>query len=489
MNGDFGRQSILGLCELKKDGVRLFMLCNIKSILVLKKLGQSLIAKSVMECCRACCEKCFRNHHTRHEFTHGSSFFKVMGAEFSSYLEIPSECSEQIQIKDCRDAILEGPSGYLWHVRIYGSGTSAFFKDGWEIFVSDHLIQPNNIIVFRHVKDVHFLVQIFESSGYEKQSSFTVKNSESCHLNKRGMSTICNHNSYIDKKNITEKSIFEQERPTRNPLISDVENTKKRFIQGTGLKVHITETRVETSIPNCKSFSPKNRELLDHCKVSVKNASRVQNLKWNSENQVGLCAKQPIILDSEDEPDSQASPAYSHDQDTIVYCHSGSEKFQEKLSSRGDICPDMQVKDLKASNSVKRNKPKLSLVMKKTAVAAPFWLGWPKSFGRCWFPQGRVGVLLSCQSGKWPVTFIGDRRSCGLGPGWKYFAKDNELNIGDACIFELEDAVNHIFKVHIERQIKEEGKSKRIVLKGRSGRRNSDRKPSLEYEIYLDYSE
>ena len=40
----------------------------------------------------------------------------------------------------------------------------------------------------------------------------------------------------------------------------------------------------------------------------------------------------------------------------------------------GDICPDMQLKDLKASNSVNRNIPKLSLVMKKTVVSTPFWL-------------------------------------------------------------------------------------------------------------------
>ena len=40
----------------------------------------------------------------------------------------------------------------------------------------------------------------------------------------------------------------------------------------------------------------------------------------------------------------------------------------------GDIFPDMQLKDLKDSNSVNRNIPKLSLVMKKTVVSAPFWL-------------------------------------------------------------------------------------------------------------------
>ena len=40
----------------------------------------------------------------------------------------------------------------------------------------------------------------------------------------------------------------------------------------------------------------------------------------------------------------------------------------------GDIFLDMKLKDLKASNSVNRNIPKLSLVMKKTVVSAPFWV-------------------------------------------------------------------------------------------------------------------
>ena len=40
----------------------------------------------------------------------------------------------------------------------------------------------------------------------------------------------------------------------------------------------------------------------------------------------------------------------------------------------GDIFPDMKLKDLKASNSVNINIPKLSLVMKKSTVSVPFFL-------------------------------------------------------------------------------------------------------------------
>ena len=94
-----------------------------------------------------------------------------------------------------------------------------------------------------------FLCKYVMASGYEKQSTFTFKDCESFHLNKWSMSTICIHNSNIGKNKFIGESIFEQERPKGNPLVRSigvVEITKKRFIQGTGMKVHITETCVET---------------------------------------------------------------------------------------------------------------------------------------------------------------------------------------------------------------------------------------------------
>ena len=98
------------------------------------------------------------------------------------------------------------------------------------------------------------------ASGYEKQSTFTFKDCESFHLNKRSMSTICSHNSNIGKKKFIGESIFEQERPKGNRLVHSigvVESTKKRFIQGMGMKVHITKNCVETSIANHISATQK----------------------------------------------------------------------------------------------------------------------------------------------------------------------------------------------------------------------------------------
>lgn len=112
---------------------------------------------------------------------------------------------------------------------------------------------------------------------------------------------------------------------------------------------------------------------------------------------------------------------------------------------------DLELEEDKTANSVKKGKPKFTQVMKKSAVTHSFWLNIPQRFGRCWFPRGNVEVLLLHQKREWRAVFVGERNTCGLGPGWKIFAVDNELKIGDICTFELEDKDNYILKVHIQR--------------------------------------
>lgn len=75
----------------------------------------------------------------------------------------------------CKDAILQGPSGHLWHVNLCCADTLAFFTNDWENFVSDQSIEADDILVFRHVHDVHFSVQVFGPSGCEKHNSFFFK--------------------------------------------------------------------------------------------------------------------------------------------------------------------------------------------------------------------------------------------------------------------------------------------------------------------------
>eukprot|EP01018_Ginkgo_biloba_P005493 Gb_37792 [translate_table: standard] len=250
--------------------------------------------------CRGCNLKCWQTHTkwTLNNF----SFFKVMMGNFSSFLEIPSEFANQMQYPACKDAILEGPSGHLWHIHLCCIDSLPSFKDGWESFVSDHCIQSQDTLVFKHIIDTHFSVQIFEPSGNEKLSTYSIENHGSCCLKMGDLSKICN---------------------------------KRRCTTNRGKPI-------ESSV------------ILEDAFENIK----IERLIGE---QVGY-AEAPIILVDEREVSDQVSSANTHDQGAIETC----DLFHKKPSWH---------EDLESTVSTKRSGPSFSLVMKKTAVSNPFWLG------------------------------------------------------------------------------------------------------------------
>ena len=87
-----------------------------------------------------------------------------------------------IQYGVCKDANFQGPSGCLFHMNMCYTDMSTFFIDGWEIFVSNHCIKVGDIMLLKHGNDAIFLVQLFGSSGCEKQRTFSFQNYSLCCL-------------------------------------------------------------------------------------------------------------------------------------------------------------------------------------------------------------------------------------------------------------------------------------------------------------------
>lgn len=109
----------------------------------------------------------------------------------------------------CQDVILQGPSGHLWHVNMCCANKRASFTEGWESFVYDQFIEPGDVLVFRHVDDAHFTVQIFGPSGCEKLSTFSFQNYTSCCFREKNLnlSTICNKKRCEHRQNSTTASV------------------------------------------------------------------------------------------------------------------------------------------------------------------------------------------------------------------------------------------------------------------------------------------
>ncbi|GLJ53414.1 hypothetical protein SUGI_1139060 [Cryptomeria japonica] len=120
------------------------------------------------------------------------SFLRVTEGDFTSALEIPEKFAMRIKCRRCRDAILHGPSGYLWRVNLCYTNASASFTDGWHSFVSDNGVAAKDILVFSYVNDTYFVVQVFGPNYCEKQSASALQSYTSCCLKQEIPSKVYN---------------------------------------------------------------------------------------------------------------------------------------------------------------------------------------------------------------------------------------------------------------------------------------------------------
>ncbi|GMP42158.1 hypothetical protein CsSME_00011985 [Camellia sinensis var. sinensis] len=69
-------------------------------------------------------------------------------------------------------------------------------------------------------------------------------------------------------------------------------------------------------------------------------------------------------------------------------------------------------------------------------------------------PSSRIPVVLTYRGKNWEIILHGDSsRKRFDPPSWRTFASDNDLKVGDACLFELVEfsSSNHKFRVQILR--------------------------------------
>ncbi|KAI3881393.1 hypothetical protein MKX03_000848 [Papaver bracteatum] len=90
--------------------------------------------------------------------------------------------------------------------------------------------------------------------------------------------------------------------------------------------------------------------------------------------------------------------------------------------------------------------PSLIIVMLRSQVTGGFWLGVPTKFCEAFMSKNRIKMTLVDEKGEnYKVKYIPE--STGLSGGWRRFAVDHKLRVGDAVLFQLVDLMT--FKVVI----------------------------------------
>ncbi|XP_011083781.1 B3 domain-containing protein Os01g0723500 [Sesamum indicum] len=302
----------------------------------------------------------------------------------------PSLCSERLNIpcsfiKHMEGrapglALLVGPSGNNWYVGLIIVDNGLFLNDGWADFVRDHFLEQGDSLVFRYDGNLHFTVQIFDRSLCEKEAAFSAESSQD--LSKYDISIV--------KKREREKLA----------LLDSI-------IEGVPKKMRCSQMQSESM-----------------CKDHENNTSAVNVEEWmqqadgNSNLRNAVTVALPLTAVPHDNPD----PSVRNRTTKLDMLLSASEA--ERIA-----------------RSFTSSFPNFLKVMKRFNISGSYTLNVPYQFATEHLPKCKVKIVLRNLKGdSWTVNSIPTTKVqtshtfCG---GWLSFVRDNNIDIGDICIFEL----------------------------------------------------
>ncbi|WVZ96709.1 hypothetical protein U9M48_042311, partial [Paspalum notatum var. saurae] len=102
----------------------------------------------------------------------------------------------------------------------------------------------------------------------------------------------------------------------------------------------------------------------------------------------------------------------------------------------GDNWQSAMARAEKIQTNLPSGHPSLVKRMLKSHVVNGFWLGLPKGFCDKHLPKRDAGIVLEDENGEHHhTTFLGYKQ--GLSAGWRAFAIDHGIKVGDVAVFEL----------------------------------------------------
>ncbi|KAL6874409.1 hypothetical protein ACP4OV_013429 [Aristida adscensionis] len=95
-------------------------------------------------------------------------------------------------------------------------------------------------------------------------------------------------------------------------------------------------------------------------------------------------------------------------------------------------------------------KPYFSCIMCKSHIQTPFQVVVPRSLAP-FLPAATAPATVRWGGRRWEMRFTGGRQIQRLEAGWRGFAVESGLRLGDACVFELLDGAAVVFRVQVLR--------------------------------------
>ncbi|XVF59514.1 hypothetical protein PTKIN_Ptkin07bG0281900 [Pterospermum kingtungense] len=366
-----------------------------------------------------------------HQKGNSPHFFKIIlhGTLQSGKLGIPKTFVRKYGNGISSPAFLRVPTGAVWKVELIKSDGKIWLQNGWQQFSDHYSLELGHLLVFGYEGKSNFNVMIFDKSTSEIEYPYTrdnnglfeellqqqnIEESEDDDDDDDMSVEQCDGVSGCRKSK--EKSHLPCPRPTKKMRTDSPNQT------GTGLKSDVLPSRISPADHKSTTTKPGNLEKVEKSSCSRKELDGISGRR-SVATEVLSCAQIGLT-------DTERAHA-------------------------------LQI----ASSFKSTGNPVFMVVMRPSFLYHRYKLGIPSNFAKKFFTMKNGNLTLCDSTGKtWPAEYYcaveSKKSDAYLLGGWRAFAKDNNLNVSDVCVFELVKYPEILLKVVIYRSSNVENTSK-----------------------------
>ncbi|KAI3990949.1 hypothetical protein MKX01_026133 [Papaver californicum] len=346
-------------------------------------------------------------------------FFSVLTNNFPYQLKFPEKLVKKClrnELSEISVVTLKGPSGRTWTVQLmrYGS-EELYLKKGWEVFIQEHNLKQNDVLLFKYnVGTSVFDVLMFDEANFcEKERSHSNCRNESSHRSSKEWLWL-GVEGYHRSKGLNEG----RKRVEREPCFDIVEPMRD----------------VHPRLERQPSF-----EIIELKRVR---------------------SKKKVIVISDDEEEEQvygrvighqrlSNPLPDSKGKALVHVKPDEVSEDDEVTPVKPLAPVLKTMSGKDENEAfaqavcegkRRGAKHFVVCMKRSHISAIYYMTVPVDAARKYIAPGTKRISLEMNGKTWITNYTWKNKgvSSGIcGRGWNKFVKENDINIGDACLFEL----------------------------------------------------
>ncbi|KQK14139.2 putative B3 domain-containing protein Os08g0325100 [Brachypodium distachyon] len=395
-------------------------------------------------------------------------FLMFMMGDFQHEMIVPQEFVQRLKGEIRGEIKLETRNGYSYTIGVSKDQEELVFMAGWGKFVENFDLQMGESIIFRYNGSSQFSVTIFDKLGREKALS-VIEDALPPHVLER-------HTDATE--NVSRSHGYPQAMQMQLP--NDAMNRFCVHCQPMQMQPHaetmdrshgrhktkkmqsLTETVTQSQVhPQPMQMQPSSKTV-NRSPMQMPPMKRQRRLQRNKSNQGNKTALKSSSSESSGTGDSFSSeeghaavPCYNYAVEKKDKMHRV-QKEQLKdgyIATRVTKLTPIQAEQVKKEvQCLHSDIPIFVAVMSRVNVVSGFRLTVPNWYGQKYLGDEQ-SVWLQRLGENWPVNLRG--RSPGLlidrrfENGWQKFVEENDIKIGDICLFERLNNQRCTLKVHI----------------------------------------